>query len=169
MSKEITMNGYKLVVSPISPLAPKAIEVQFKKKHPEPQAPTYTVDSVAGIVVEHEHTADSLETEEDKEKYLLWKEAHDEWQSQLTFKLLRLFLSQGVKLKLTKKQKEDIEAQIKIIELDVPENEIERDMFYLETFIINDPTSMEKIIKAVLEETGIKEEALEAANALFPD
>lgn len=169
MTQELTVNGYKLVVNPISPLAPSSIEVQYKKQNPEPIVPKYQVEAVAGIIVEHDHTVETLETTEDKEAYFLWKTEHDAWTAKLTFKLLRLFLSQGVTLKLTKKQKENLEAQVEILELDVPENEVERDMFYLQTFIIDDPTSMETIIKAVLEETGIKEEAIEAANAMFPN
>ena len=131
--------------------------------------PTYTVDAVGGVVETFKHTHETVQTTEEKETLLAWQEAQDEWQTGLTYKLLRLFLAQGITLKLTKKQKANIEGQLLVLELDVPENEVEREMFYLETFVINSQSAMQTIIEAVLSETGIKEEAIAAANATFPD
>lgn len=168
MTTELVINGYKLLVEPVSPLAPKAIEIQYRKKNPAPERPTYEVEAAGGVVETFEHTHESVETTEEKEALLAWQDANEEWQAGLTYKLLRLFLSQGIALKLTKKQKENIESQLVALELDTPENEKERDLFYLETFIINSTDAMQDVIEAVLAETGVKGEALDAANATFP-
>lgn len=165
---ELIVNGYKLDVHSVSPLAPKSIEVQYRKKYPEPQKPTYDIESAGNVVETIEYTWDACETDEEKETYLKWKQEHDEWQTGLTYRLMRLFLTQGVTLKLTKKQEENIKAQIELLELEVPETEIERETFYLETFVIDGAPAMEAIMKGVMGEVGVKEEALEAAEALFP-
>lgn len=163
---ELVVNGYKLVVGSVSPLAPKAIELQYKKKNPEPIQPSYSVEG-AGVVTEFKHNSETVETKEEKEGLASWQIAHDEWTSGLTFKLLRLFLSQGIKLKLTAKQKRDIESQLYVLEIDIPETEVERDLFYLETFVIKDEESMQQVIEAVLGATGIDAEALATADATF--
>lgn len=169
MTSELVVNGYKLLIHPVSPLAPKAVEMRFRKQNPEPKPPTYTFEAVAGIVETVNHTKETVETDEEKIALLAYETAHQEWMGALTYKLLRLFLSQGVKLAITKKQKSDLLVQAEILEIDIPENETELDLFLLETFIITSQDLVEKLIKAVLEETGIKEEALDAATAMFPD
>lgn len=165
---ELVINGYKLVFKQISPLAPKSIEMQYRKQNPEPKVPTYNVEAVAGIVEVFKHDATTVETDEEKADYLAWKEKHDEWSNGLTYKLLRLFLSQGVHLDLTKKQVKDLEVQSELLGIELPENDSERNLFFLETFVITSPSLVEKVIQGVLEETGIKETAIDAANALFP-
>ena len=167
--KELKISGYKLVVSSISPLAPKAIEIQYKKTNLEPEQPTYTVKAVGDVVETFKHTAESVETPEEKAALLAWKEKHDEWMSGLTYKLLRLFLSQGVELKLTPKQQKSLEVETGLLELDVPENKTERDLFYIETFVLTDQDKMQTLIEEVLAETGISSEALEVAAETFPD
>ncbi len=166
--KTLVVNGFKMVVGSVSPLAPKAIELQYKKKNPEPIQPSYSVEG-AGVVTNFKHTPETVETKEEKEELASWQEEHDTWTSGLTFKLLRLFLSQGITLKLTAKQKRDIEGQLYVLEIDIPETEIERDLFYLETFVIKDEASMQQVIEAVLGATGIDAEALATADATFPD
>lgn len=167
--KEIVVNNYKLEILPVSPLAPKAIEIQFKKKNPEPEQPTYEVEAAGGVVEKFLLTPETASTTEERQAYLEWKDAHEAWQAQLTYKLMRFYLSQGVKLKLTAKQRDNLEKQATALELGVPDNSDERDFFFLETFIISSAEVMGSVIKEIFGTLGIKEEAIEAANALFPD
>jgi len=168
MTSELLINEYKLIIQPVSPLAPKAVEMQYKKANPEPLQPTYTVEAVAGIVETFKHDKTTISTAEELIAFETWEIKHNEWMSGLTYKLLRLFLSQGVKLALTKEQETDLLGQTAMLEIDLPTNKSERDLFLLETYILSSPALMEKVIQAVLEETGIKEASIEAANALFP-
>lgn len=164
---ELTVNGYKLVINPVSPLAPKSLEIQYKKLNPEPKVPTYKVEGVAGVEEEFPHTPETLSTTEEKEAYVAWKEKHEAWQGGLSYKLLRLFLSVGVTLKLTRTQEANLAAQLGALEMEVPQSDSERNLLYLETFIIDSAETMQKIVAEVLAKTGIKEQALESANALF--
>jgi hypothetical protein len=169
MTSELKVNGYSLVVEPVSPLAPKAIEIQYRKKYSEPECPTYSVEAAGGVTETFEFDGESIveATTEEKEAYIVYKEALEEWQTGLTLRLLRLFLSQGITLKLTKKQEEDFRVELELLEIDVPENKLERELFYLETFVLSTQDSMQEVIQAVMAETGIKEEAIEAAGATF--
>lgn len=170
MTTELNMNGYKLVVSAISPLAPKAIEVQYRKDNPEPKAPTYKVDTlIEGVIEEFEHTDETVETEEEKQALLKYREVLEDWQTGLTQRILKLFFAQGVTLVLEEEQRKKLAEQLEVLQINVPENNTERDVLYLEMFVISTGDDMKKIIETVLAETGIKEDALEAANALFPD
>jgi len=164
---ELKIGEYTLYIKSVSPLAPKAVELQYKRKFPEPQAPTYEFEAAGGITEVLTHTLDTIETTEEKEAYLAWQEAHDAWMSGLTYKIMRLFLSQGVELKLTKAQLENFKVLADMLELEIPTSTTEATLFYLETFIIDSPDKVKTVIDAVLEATGIKEESLEAANALF--
>ena len=169
MSKELTINGYKLVVSSIPPLAPKSIEMQYRKQNPEPKPPTYTVDAVGGITETFEHTKETIQDEDTdvKEAYLKWEEDHQVWSTELTSKIITLFMTQGIDLKLTKKQETALESQTKMLGLDVPEDESEREVFYLETFVVGSQKAMETLMKEVLAETGIDDEALAVASETF--
>ena len=171
MTSKLEINGYEIEVGPVSPLAPKAIEIQYRRKYPEPEPVTYEVESVGGLTETFEYDMESIEeaTDEERKAFAAYVEALEEWQTGLTLKLLRLFLTQGVKLQLTDEQAQNFAAQIRVLELDVPENELERNLFFLETFILNTQDDMQRVIQAVMAETGIKEDAIEAANATFRD
>lgn len=168
MTTELTVNGYKLVIGAISPLAPKSLELMYKKKHPEPEKPYYEVEGALGIVEKIPHTVDTLETDAEKKAWAEWEQKHNEWMGGLTYQLLRLFLSQGVTIKLSDEERQSLHKKASMFIEDMPTDDSDLDLLYLETFIINRPEFIEKVISAVLEETGIKEESLEAANALFP-
>jgi hypothetical protein len=163
----LTIDGYKMEVKAVSPLAPKAIELQYKQKNPEPKPPTYTIEAVAGVTETFNHTLETVTTPEEKEAFALYQDAHTAWTAELSFKLLKLFLSEGVTLKLTKKQADDFNSRARAIGIDVPENKYARNLFYLETFIITDETKIQKVTDAVMAETGIKREAIAAAEELF--
>ncbi|PID86966.1 MAG: hypothetical protein CSB13_01740 [Chloroflexi bacterium] len=171
MSKELTINGYKLEVTAIAPLAPKALELGYKRRHPEPKPPTYTVEAVAGVTETFPHTSETIqgESQEVRAAFLRWKEAHDAWTAELTQKTLRLFISEGIKAKLTKAQEKNLNARAKVLGEEVPEGEAERNVFYLEMFIVDSPATMETLMKEVLSETGIDDEALAVASETFRD
>lgn len=167
-NRTLEINGYKLEIGAISPLAPKALENRYRKQNPEPKRPSYEVDAAGGITETFFHTLESVSTDEERKALADYEEKFSEWSAGLTFKLLRLFLSLGVKLKLTPKQEKELEAQMGALEIDVPETEVEKNLFYLETFVLSNPSSMEKVIQAVLDATGINSAAVEAAEATFP-
>lgn len=165
--KTLNFDGYVLEVSPISPLAPQAIENQHKKQNPEPARPTYTVEAAGGVVETHLHDETTLETEEEKSVYLTWKQKHSEWQASLMQKVIRMFLLKGVKLVLTKEQEEELELETLLLGIDLPASKLERELFYLEMFVVNTQQKLELVMQTVLSETGVKQEALEQAESLF--
>lgn len=165
--KELTVNGYKLVVSSISPLAPKSIEMQYRKQHPEPQPPTYKVEAVGGVTEEFPHTRETVETTEEKEALLKYEENLNTWMAELSLLTMRMFLTQGVELHLTKKQVEKAKNSLKLLGMNLPTDEQELNLLILEMFVIQKTDDMEKISQAILAETGISQEVLETAEATF--
>lgn len=168
MKKTIEINGYKLEVGSISPLAPKALENRYRKFNPEPERPFYTVEAVGGIEEKFFHSRETVTTDEEIKALEEYEQAFTEWNAGLTFKLLRLFLSLGVEPKLTKGQEKDFEEKLETLEIELPESKSERNLFYLETFILSDQEAMEKVIQTVLDVTGINSDAIKAAEDTFP-
>lgn len=166
-NKTLNFGEYVLEINPISPLIQQAIEGQYKKKNPEPVRPTYTVEAFGGVVETFPHDETTVETPEEKAEFLKWKEAHGAWQSGLMHKIIRMFLLKGVTLHLTDEQEQELALETDLLGIDLPENKKERELFYLETFVVNTQEKLEAVMKGVLEQTGIKQEALEQAESLF--
>lgn len=167
MTSILTIDGYKLEIGPVSPMGPKAVELQYKRQFPEPKRPTYTIEGVAGSEEVLEHDSTTVSTEEEKLALLEWEREHSEWMAQISFRLLKLFLSEGVTLKLTKKQNLDLIRRSEAIGISVPDDKYQRDLFFLETFIVIDEARIQQVTDAVMAETGIKPEAIAAAEELF--
>lgn len=164
---QLTFDEYVLEIKAISPLAPQALESNYKKQHPEPVRPTYQVEAVAGVVEIFPHTKDTVETSEEKEAFLKWEEEHTKWQTELMQRIIRMFLIKGVYLKLTPEQEEQLAFETELLGFDVPKNKLERELFYLETFVISTQQRLETVMKAVLSETGVNQEVLQQAEKLF--
>jgi hypothetical protein len=165
----LKFDDYILEVHPISPLVQQSIEGQYIKKHPEPIRPTYQVEAVGGVIETFPHDETTVETAEEKEALLKWKTEHAQWQAGLIHKTVRMFLLRGVSLQLTPEQEADLNYELGLLDFDIPESKKERELLYLETFIVDTQQKLETIMQAVLAETGIKKEALEQAENLFQD
>jgi hypothetical protein len=163
----LNFDDYVLEIHPISPLVQQSIEGQYIKKHPEPVRPTYQVEAVGGVIETFVHDETTVETPEEKETFAQWKMDHSQWQAGLIHKTVRMFLLRGVSLRLTPQQEADLNHELSLLDFDIPENKKERELLYLETFIVDTQQKLETIMQAVLAETGIKKEALEQAENLF--
>lgn len=167
MTKILDFDGYKIEVNPISPLVQQAIEGQYKKKNPEPIKPTYTVEAAGGVVETFEHDETTIDTPEEKEAYAKWKSDYEKWNGGLVHKVIRMFLLKGLTLKLTPEQEESLAITTELLGFDVPTTQMERELFYLETFIVNTQQKLEIVMAEVLAATGVKQEVLEQAESLF--
>jgi hypothetical protein len=140
------------------------------RKHPEPIRPTYQVEAVGGVIETFPHDETTVETRRRKRSSLAqWKTEHAQWQAGLIHKTVRMFLLRGVSLQLTPEQEADLNYELGLLDFDIPESKKERELLYLETFIVDTQQKLETIMQAVLAETGIKKEALEQAENLFQD
>lgn len=165
--KVIKFDEYALQINPISPLVNQAIEGQYKKKNPEPVQPTYSATAVGGIIETFLQDETTIETDEEKKEFATWKEAHDKWQTGLVQKVIRMFLLKGVTPLFSKEQEEELALETSLLDMDVPNNKKERDLFYLEIFVVNTQERLEQVMQAVLGETGVRSEVLEQANDMF--
>lgn len=165
--KLIKLGDYNLEVKPISPLLQQSIETKYRKENPEPKVPTYVVEAAGGIVETFEHNETTIDTPEEKLAYKTWKEAHDNWSAGLVQRIVRMFLLRGINLKLTKEQVEELEIETDLLGFTVPNNERERNLFWLETFIVDSQEKLETVMQEVLGQTGVKQEALAEAENLF--
>jgi hypothetical protein len=165
--KLIKLGDYNLEVKAISPLLQQSIETKYRKENPEPKVPTYTVEAAGGIVETFEHNETTVDTAEEKAEYKKWKDAHDVWSAGLVQRIVRMFLLRGLNLKLTSEQVEELEIETDLLGFTVPTNERERNLFWLETFIVDSQEKLETVMQEVLGQTGIKQEALSEAESLF--
>lgn len=165
--KLIKFGSYNLEIKPVSPLLQQSIETRYRKEFPEPVQPTYTIEAVGGIVETFKHDETTVETPEEKKEFADWKVAHEAWSAGLVQRIVRMFLLRGVNLKLSPEQVEELNLETELLEFKVPNNERERNLFWLETFIVDSQEKLEKIMEEVLGQTGVKQEALSEAESLF--
>jgi hypothetical protein len=137
-----------------------------------PEKPIYTITTASGDVEVHTHDETTLTTEEDKkawEKYLL---DNQEAEQELTQKILRAILIQGVVVDPAVLETEEFQnwkMEQELMGIPVSDNKASMLLQYKETFLAYDQEDIQSIMSLVMELTGVDEKELALAKASFQD
>lgn len=158
--------GIKLTCFGIPPLAMAGIQKSFETDHPKPQAPTYEFDAFGGEVIIKEHDETSLTTDEEKEAYQTYQDDLAEWSNQLNNRLLDFFFVHGADLEVDDEITAEWDEMLSYYTA-VPQSKIEKKLVYLKNFVLVDKDQVGQFTKTVMALTGVEQESLAAAEALF--
>lgn len=132
--------------------------------YPQPEPPTYTSKTVAGEQT-FPHTAETLETDEDKAAWAAYQQAKHAVEIERFRAIMRLLLTQGMKLP---PPTPEWESQMRGMRIPIPEDEFEKYMLWIETEIVGGVADMIGLLMAVMRASNdIPEEAISAVEADF--
>lgn len=160
----VTSAGRKVPTKKFSPLLLEKIRnsVDF------PAVPMYEITTASGAVEYHEHTEDTLETEEDIKAWGEYKERESEANSEVIRRMLNLVLLKGVDVELPK-DNGWVEEQ-ELIGIEVPkDNPAKLKLHYIETEVLSSTDDLGGLMTFVMERIGIRREVIEEAEKSFQD
>jgi len=166
--KTVTIDkDVSIVYKPIPPLAVSAIQVNYSKKNPKPEKPTYEFSAAGGVTIRQDHDETTVSTDEEKKTWQEYVTKETTWQTGLTERLMMLFLCEGIEIKVSDKKKKlwdkRLERYYDLEDLD----QDDKQLLYLQTFIFKTTGEIERATKEIMALTGVQEEDLEAAESLF--
>lgn len=139
------------------------------------ERPTYTITTAAGVEETHEHDAQTIaEIEDEVERAAVQKQFDQAAADQRAFGrsrselLIDIAVLESVEV-VSGPSMERWEKLRRRMGLPIPDDEDDRKLAYVKEYILTSATDMGSIITAMLEVTGVKKEAVEAANANFRD
>lgn len=156
------VNGVTITFRSVSPFLIDRLRASFQM----PEPPTYTATTVTGATETHKHDSDSIQSASPEEKaaydgYLMSvRQTNVRQQEAFT----RLLLSRGVEVDVPANGwVEDQEA----LGVNVPTEANARKVHYILTEIIGSPDDLVTILGYIMERTGVKKEATDAAMSSF--
>ncbi len=158
-----TSRGIEIECLPIPTLVEK-----LQARHPMPEPPTYTVDTITGVQEVHpydEATVAALGTEEATAAWAEYQQKLKAATSAYNQALMRLVMLRGIKFELPATD-EWIQEQ-KWIGLAVPDDPRERKLHWLETEALATLEDYTELLNGVMEASGIPQEVLDQAEATF--
>lgn len=169
-----TTAGVRIPIQPISlldlQLAQNAVEEQFREGGEPVDPPTYEVRlELEGTSEYHPHTKVTIEdaTDEEKEAWQKHLETIDRMQDEVQSRTALIFL-EGIIFDLPEDDKW-IKRRKKLLNEDVPEDEDERKLHYINNVLLKTPADKNNLMLEIqkLSMTGADEEVIEAFEELF--
>jgi hypothetical protein len=168
-----TTAGIKIKIEPISlldlRLAQDAIEDEFKSRGEPIDPPTYEVEVLGGEKEYHPHTEVTIQdaTDEEKEAWQKYLEALERLQDE-TQKRTGIVYLEGIIFDMPKGDAW-VKRRKKLFNEDVPEDEDERKLHYVNKVLLKTPADQTGLMLEIqkLSMTGVSEEATEAMEQLF--
>lgn len=160
MNTFTTSRGIVLEFLPIPALLEK---LQAQHKLPEP--PTYEVKTATGVIEHHTHDETTLETDADKAAWAEYQKNLQEATARLNLGLMRLVMLRGVKVEMPEGEAWIAEQQF--IGLTVPDDPLERKMYWLETEALASANDYAQMLAGVMAASGLSEEVVAQAEATF--
>lgn len=138
-----------------------------EKERPAPDPPTYTMEIAGGGTETRPHDATTLRTDEDRAAWAAYLDRHQKFEAELYERTMRLLFVRGVKIPVELANDGDwIEEQL-FLGIRVPENRLERRLWYVKTEIISSPQEAVRLMSEIGALSGISREALRAAEDTF--
>lgn len=159
--------GAVVSLTAMPPMLMARIEAQVDEEFGEINPPTYTVEAIGGEPQVIEHTAKTVETPEEKEAWIAYKDRLTERQTEKGNRVMRALQVQCMEPVF---ENGDEEAWIKrqeYIGMSVPDDELDRKLFWIESEFIGSTEDMMQALKIPMELAGVDPEELGAAEKLF--
>lgn len=143
-----TSKGVVIRILGLSPLILKRLERQYEEDNPKPKPPTYTVETAGGGTETHIHDETTAETPKEIAALRQYKSAVAAWDSGLESLTLRLMAIAGIDFDMP--ESNAWEAIPKAMGLRIPEDEVERKLFYFETTAVGNSQDMVAVMGLVM-------------------
>ena len=161
MKKYVTTRGIEIEALTI----PMMLDDKINSAHPDPEPPTYEVAALGGVVEHHPLTEQSAETPEEKALLADWQKRKAEARDARNRGFMRLVMLRGIRFDMP--QDDTWIEEHKLLGVTVPEGAVERRLHYIETEVFGSVADYQEITRLVMEESGVSEEAVKQASALF--
>ena len=156
------------VVLPLRHISPLLVE-KARASIPIPERPTYTAETVSGVIEVHPHDDTTLETDEDRaewQNYLMQRALVDR---QINERVTMLLFRRGINFDALKLPKDDkwIKEQEEVFGIEVPDDPIERKIHWVETEALATTDDIKLLIVKLMAMTGAPKEVVAAAERSF--
>jgi hypothetical protein len=133
-----------------------------------PKKPTYSITTAAGDIELHEHDASTLQTPEDREAWQEYIALDAAFEAELSERMLLCILVDGVVIP------DDVdltrwESRQRIMHREIPDDFEEKLLAYKRSTVIKSGEDIKDLMRAVMDATGIGQEAIDLAKKSFPD
>lgn len=134
--------------------------------HPDPDPPTYSVETLGGATETHVLTEQSADTPEEKARLADWRMKKAQVERARNNAVLHVFISRGIHVELP----DDIGWAVEQIALgiSVPTAEPARRLHYIETEVMGGLADYNNVSRMIMEMSGVSEAAIAQASAIFP-
>jgi len=143
-----------------------AIERQMRQEGMPLDPPTRDVRTVAGVVEQHPHTEETLETEEDRQAWADYQAALQELDSRAIEATTRYILLEGI---VTDDPSEEWAERQRFFGLDVAEHALERKLQYIQRDVLLTTEDIINATKTILTLSAEGDAALQERVALLED
>lgn len=162
--------GESYAIRGVSPWALDTISSQLADEwkaqgRSKPSAPTYEVETAGGDKETHEHNETTLDNDESRAAWAGYQQDLADWEAQERERYLRNILMDGVVIGLP--DDESWVARHRFMGRRVPDDPLEREMYWKKTTIIKSGNDAADIMTAVLALTGVSEEKIRIAEDSF--
>jgi len=163
-----TRSGHIIDIMPIPQLQAAKVQQANQKKAQElypATAPTYTVPLMGGGVQTFQHDDESAQTPEEKAAMAEYKANLAKQATFLSERMLKFYFVKGTKIKLPEDNGwAELEEAFGV---EVPSEPLERLFHYIMNELLVDAEDIGGLTNAIMEETGVDKETLDAARASF--
>lgn len=162
-----TSSGKQVKLSLFPPLQAQMVEEAARKEaiklYGEAVRPTYHTEADEDLP----HDESTLETDEDKAKWLAYQDLLTKHQTHVGNKMMRFVLYYGVD------EKPDDEAEWqerqRYFGIEIPDDPIGRKIHYIQSELIYSAADVQEIMRRIMVLSGVRAEVIDAAAATFPD
>lgn len=166
----VNSEGRVFPVRGISPYLPDLLRAAVKREWEQegralPETPTYVITLADGSTQRAEHSADTLETDEERAIWAAYKAARDEFENAVNMRTLNACI---LAIDTTPLADEEWRQEMEVIGVDLPERSVDLRLLYGQTVVIRGAEDAARVMTAVLSISGlINEEQAAAAEAAF--
>lgn len=160
MESFTTSRGIQIEFLPIAPLLEK-----IRAAHPLPEPPTYEARTITGAVERHQHTAETIDTDDERAAWRAYLEADAKARADLNDALLKAILLRG--LKVEAQESPEWASEQSAFGISIPTDSVARRLLWLETEILANEEDRRAAIRGALDASNVSEEALAEIEATF--
>lgn len=165
MSKTfVTSGGREIKLAPIPQMLVEKVRDAAMRSVPVPPAPTYEVKIGDGDdTVTYAHDATTLTTPEEHAAWDAYQAALARQAQVAATRVMNFYYTRGV----AEEMDDAWMAEQRFFGVEIPEEPLERKLHWVQTEILTTPDDFQNCIIAIMEVSGVDDEAIRAARASF--
>lgn len=159
-----TANGEEIELLAISPFEIQAVSDAVRKKHPLPEVPTYTVETVGGGMEVREHDETTITTDEEKVTWAQYTKEKEAAELAFNLAINDFMLLAGIACEMPSDEK--WMALQRKFGVELPDDPEDLRLHYIKTRLLN-LNDLNAVIVKLTQKTGVSAEMVETGRASF--